>query len=75
MLAHFTGELDRVKWFMVEEATTASHGHQRTWLILNGFLAFLLNVVSFNANRRVGPLAMGVACESLGAVVDAIHHG
>lgn len=48
---------------MVEEATTASHGHQRTWLILNGFLAFFLNVVSFNANRRVGPLAMGVACE------------
>jgi hypothetical protein len=31
------------------------------WLLLNGVLAFFLNVVSFNANRRVGPLGMSVA--------------
>jgi hypothetical protein len=33
----------------------------RFWLLLNGILAFFLNVVSFNANRRVGPLGMSVA--------------
>jgi len=33
----------------------------RIWLASNGILAFFLNVVSFNANRRVGPLAMSVA--------------
>lgn len=35
----------------------------RLWLLLNGILAFFLNVVSFNANRRVGPLGMSVAGE------------
>jgi hypothetical protein len=35
----------------------------RFWLLLNGILAFFLNVVSFNANRRVGPLGMSVAGE------------
>jgi len=33
----------------------------RMWLAFNGILAFFLNVVSFYANRRVGPLAMSVA--------------
>jgi hypothetical protein len=37
----------------------------RIWLASNGILAFFLNVVSFNANRRVGPLAMSVAGKSL----------
>ena len=36
----------------------------RIWLASNGILAFFLNVVSFNANRRVGPLAMTVAGKS-----------
>jgi hypothetical protein len=36
----------------------------RIWLASNGILAFFLNVVSFNANRRVGPLAMSVAGKS-----------
>lgn len=61
-MAHFTGELDRVRLCVFDEAT-ARHSHQRLWLISNGFLAFFLNVVSFNANRRVGPLAMNVACK------------
>ena len=33
----------------------------RVWLVLNGVMAFWLNVVSFNANRRVGALGMNVA--------------
>ncbi|PPR00954.1 hypothetical protein CVT24_000261 [Panaeolus cyanescens] len=33
----------------------------RWGLLLNGVMAFMLNVVSFNANRRVGPLGMSVA--------------
>ncbi|TFK29428.1 TPT-domain-containing protein [Coprinopsis marcescibilis] len=36
-------------------------GAPRLWLLLNGVLAFLLNVVSFSANRKVGALAMTVA--------------
>jgi len=31
------------------------------FLLLNGVMAFVLNVVSFNANRKVGPLGMSVA--------------
>jgi len=65
LLAHFTGELSRVRLHIFHssssthpEGATASF---RIWLIYNGILAFFLNVVSFNANRRVGPLAMSVA--------------
>ncbi|KAH6903125.1 triose-phosphate transporter family-domain-containing protein [Coprinopsis sp. MPI-PUGE-AT-0042] len=36
-------------------------GSPRLWLLLNGILAFFLNVVSFNANRKVGALAMSVS--------------
>lgn len=66
LLAHFTGELDRVRWHLFDPATaTAKYGstavNGRMWLILNGVLAFILNVVSFNANRRVGALGMSVA--------------
>ncbi|PPQ77924.1 hypothetical protein CVT25_015399 [Psilocybe cyanescens] len=66
LLAHFTGELDRVRWHLFDPATaTAKYGstavNGRMWLILNGVLAFMLNMVSFNANRRVGALGMSVA--------------
>ena len=37
----------------------------RLWLLLNGVMAFWLNVVSFNANRRIGALGMTVAGEFL----------
>ncbi|KDR77123.1 hypothetical protein GALMADRAFT_66627 [Galerina marginata CBS 339.88] len=64
LLAHFTGELARVRWHL-SGPTTATIGANafsgRMWLLLNGVLAFFLNVVSFNANRRVGPLGMTVA--------------
>jgi hypothetical protein len=69
LLAHYTGELDRVRWHLFNSASeaagldTAAASKNNLWLILNGVLAFFLNVVSFNANRRVGPLAMSVAGE------------
>jgi len=65
-LAHFTGELKRVHFHLFDSSTAtaalgASGANGRIWLLLNGVLAFFLNVVSFNANRRVGPLGMSVA--------------
>ena len=67
LLAHFTGELSRVQLLLFQSPSSLhSEGgsfHFRMWLASNGILAFFLNVVSFNANRRVGPLAMSVACE------------
>ena len=68
LLAHFTGELSRVQdhLFLSSSSTppAGSSMHFRIWLASNGILAFFLNVVSFNANRRVGPLAMSVAGKS-----------
>lgn len=63
ILAHLTGELDRVCWFLLESSRTGSLNNQMTWLLMNGVLAFFLNVVSFHTNRRLGPLAMTVAGE------------
>ena len=65
LLAHFTGELSRVQLHLFH-APSSLHSESglcnfRIWLVSNGMLAFFLNVVSFNANRRVGPLAMSVA--------------
>ncbi|KAF8892896.1 triose-phosphate transporter family-domain-containing protein [Infundibulicybe gibba] len=53
-LAQLSGELDRIRQ------------HSPSWtqlclLLLNGTIAFGLNVVSFNANRKVGALGMTVA--------------
>ena len=74
LLAHFTGELDRVRWHLFHSSSSAvaagmaidgagatGHNYERWYLLLNGLMAFVLNVVSFNANRRVGPLGMSVA--------------
>lgn len=60
LFAHFSGELDRVQFHLF---VTLSHAGimAPVWLILNGVLAFGLNIVSFNANRRVGALGMTVA--------------
>lgn len=54
LLAHFTGELGRVR---AAEMSAVKVGA----LLLNGCIAFGLNVVSFSANRRVGALGMTVA--------------
>ncbi|KAF7293001.1 TPT domain-containing protein [Mycena indigotica] len=57
-LAHTTGELQRVRAY-------TETGHlsmlKLIALVLNGCIAFGLNVVSFSANRRVGALGMTVA--------------
>ncbi|KAJ7792669.1 TPT-domain-containing protein [Mycena olivaceomarginata] len=54
LLAHVTGELRRVRAAELSAGTLGA-------LLLNGCLAFGLNVVSFSANRRVGALGMTVA--------------
>ncbi|KAF7366721.1 TPT domain-containing protein [Mycena sanguinolenta] len=57
LLAHFTGELNRVRDFSLHEMSSL----KLIALLLNGCIAFGLNVVSFSANRRVGALGMTVA--------------
>lgn len=57
LLAYFSGELDRVRVFAAQEMTP----FKVTALSMNGCLAFGLNVVSFSANKRVGPVGMTVA--------------
>ena len=68
LLAHFTGELSRVQHHLFHSSSSLPPAgaslNFRIWLASNGILAFFLNVVSFNANRRVGPLAMSVAGKS-----------
>ncbi|KAF8208197.1 triose-phosphate transporter family-domain-containing protein [Mycena galopus ATCC 62051] len=54
LLAHFTGELAHVRAYEMSR-------FQLIALLLNGCIAFGLNVVSFSANRRVGALGMTVA--------------
>ncbi|KAJ7253040.1 triose-phosphate transporter family-domain-containing protein [Mycena haematopus] len=57
LLAHFTGELHRVRDYSLQEMSSLKF----MALLLNGCIAFGLNVVSFSANRRVGALSMTVA--------------
>jgi hypothetical protein len=57
LLAYATGELDRVRHYSAHEMTL----FKAAALIVNGCLAFGLNVVSFTANKKVGPLSMTVA--------------
>lgn len=68
LLAHFTGELSQVQHHLFYSSSSTppagSSTNFRIWLASNGILAFFLNVVSFNANRRVGPLAMSVSGKS-----------
>ncbi|EGO01028.1 hypothetical protein SERLA73DRAFT_179063 [Serpula lacrymans var. lacrymans S7.3] len=56
-LAQITGELDRVRQYSKEEMTSFKVGA----LVTNGIIAFALNIVSFTANKKVGPLSMTVA--------------
>ncbi|KAG8962286.1 UAA transporter [Tulasnella sp. 419] len=55
--AYFTGEAERLRIYAAHEM-----GYQKAMaLILNGCIAFTLNVVSFTANKKTGPLTMTVA--------------
>ncbi|KAA1474384.1 TPT-domain-containing protein, partial [Dentipellis sp. KUC8613] len=62
--AHASGELDTL--FLKEQTSSSSSGLVGAYgyaplLAANGIIAFGLNVVSFQANRRAGALSMGVA--------------
>jgi len=57
ILAHLSGEFARVRTWSSHEMTPV----KATVLGMNGIIAFGLNVVSFSANRAVGPLSMTVA--------------
>ena len=57
ILAQLTGELGRVHaWSSVEMDMSRAAS-----LLFNGAIAFGLNIVSFTANRKVGPLSITVA--------------
>ncbi|KAI0037077.1 TPT-domain-containing protein, partial [Vararia minispora EC-137] len=65
LYAHLSGELDVLRHRSPRDLFP-SFLHAHPWmypaiLIANGVIAFGLNVVSFEANRRAGAVAMGVA--------------
>ncbi|CAO3677310.1 unnamed protein product [Umbelopsis ramanniana] len=55
--SYFTGELHEVRNFV----STDMHAGMYLALLLNGIVAFSLNVVSFTANKQAGPVTMTVA--------------
>ncbi|KAJ8521486.1 hypothetical protein ONZ45_g1807 [Pleurotus djamor] len=57
IIAHFTGELDRVRHYSQHEMNQG----KVLALLANGLIAFGLNVVSFTANKKIGALGMSVA--------------
>lgn len=58
LYAYFTGELSRLGTF----AADGNLGRREiTVLLVNGAIAFALNVISFTANRKTGALTMTVA--------------
>ncbi|EJU01333.1 TPT-domain-containing protein [Dacryopinax primogenitus] len=57
LYAYTSGELERVRVFGATEMTRP----RALALLFNGIIAFGLNVVSFTANKRTGPLTMTVA--------------
>ncbi|KAF5313481.1 hypothetical protein D9611_008586 [Ephemerocybe angulata] len=73
LLAHFTGELASVNRHLSVPHKDV-HGHFKLggssglglgmpsgWLVMNGVMALALNVVSFYANKKIGPVGMSVA--------------
>jgi len=76
LIAHFSGELTRVWEYSVaglRHSGAFTLGQppsqpglsitQLGLLLMNGAMAFALNVVSFSANKKVGALSMTVAGE------------
>ncbi|KAG6841052.1 hypothetical protein C0991_002261 [Blastosporella zonata] len=72
-LAQYSGELGRVQEYMFRQpqinifartmppSSSGMPSFQLVLLLINGFMAFGLNVVSFSANRKIGALSMTVA--------------
>jgi hypothetical protein len=57
MYSYYTGEMAEAKvWFM-----TQYDSRKGTILLINGIIAFALNVISFTANKKTGALTMTVA--------------
>jgi hypothetical protein len=57
LYAQLSGELASVRHYISHELTVP----RTLVLVVNGILSFALNVISFSANRRTGPLSMTVA--------------
>lgn len=57
ILSYISGELEQVRHWSSKELTTST----AFALGLNGVIAFGLNIVSFTANKKIGPLSMTVA--------------
>ncbi|KAH0831188.1 hypothetical protein J3R83DRAFT_13766 [Lanmaoa asiatica] len=57
ILSYVTGELEQVRHWSTQELTPWT----AVALGLNGAIAFGLNIVSFTANKKAGPLSMTVA--------------
>lgn len=57
LYAYLTGELDQFIGFVHEGGLTP---HLTTALLGNGFLAFLLNITSFQTNKLAGALTITV---------------
>lgn len=55
--AYFTGEMSKAREWAVREMDR----RQVMILLLNGIIAFALNVISFTANKKTGALTMTVA--------------
>lgn len=57
MLSYMSGELDQIRRWSAQDLTPWT----AVALGLNGAIAFGLNIVSFTANKKAGPLSMTVA--------------
>lgn len=57
ILSHMSGELEQMRQWSTQELTPWT----AVALGLNGVIAFGLNIVSFTANKKAGPLSMTVA--------------
>jgi hypothetical protein len=55
--AQASGELDRVHYYISHDLTLL----KALGLVVNGTIAFGLNIVSFTANKKAGALSMAVA--------------
>jgi hypothetical protein len=66
--AHFSGELDRVRQYSANNMSLFI----AIALLMNGIIAFGLNVVSFIANGKVGALGICVAGEQFFSISSSV---